>query len=287
MAATIVVVDDEEIVLKSCEKILHPKGYEVRGFKKAEEALALIEEKDIDLLIADLKMPGMDGMELIRRVRAQNPSVAIVVITGYPSQETLQETLQYGIVDYLPKPFSPELLLDVTDKAIKAVKAKKTEELPVEVQDVQEKYEQIMEIINRYRNKPGALIPVLEEVQEVLGYLPPTVQRLIARELNLPVSEVHGVVSFYSFFTMKPKGRYGIRVCMGTACYVKRANEVLKNLSERLGIQEGDITADRKFSLETVRCLGLCALAPVVMVNEDVHASVDPMKTDEILKKYQ
>ncbi len=286
MAGTIVIVDDEEVVIKSCERILRPKGYEVQGFTSAEQALKALQDNNYDVMITDLKMPGIDGLELIKRARTNNPSLAIVVITGYPSQESLQEALQYGIVDYLPKPFSPQLLLDVTDKAIEAVHAKKTEELPMEVQDVQSKYEQIMEIINRYRNKPGALIPVLEEVQEVLGYLPPTVQRLIARELNLPVSEVHGVVSFYSFFTMKPKGRFGIRVCMGTACYVKRANEVLKNLSEKLGIEEGDITPDRKYSLETVRCLGLCALAPVVVVNEDVHAGVDPMKTDEIIKKY-
>lgn len=287
MAGNIVIVDDEEVVIKSCERILKPKGYEVKGFTSAEEALKALEENHYDVMITDLKMPGIDGLELIKRARANNPSLAIVVITGYPSQESLQEALQYGIVDYLPKPFSPQLLMDVTEKAFEAAKAKKTEVLPAEVQDVQAKYNQIMEIINRYRGKPGALIPVLEDVQEVLGYLPPTVQRLIARELNIPVSEVHGVVSFYSFFTMKPKGRYGIRVCMGTACYVKRAGEVLKEISEKLGIKEGDITEDRKFSLETVRCLGLCALAPVVMVNEDVHAGVDPMKTDDILSKYQ
>lgn len=287
MAGNIVIVDDEEVVINSCERILQPKGYEVKGFTSAEEALQALKDNHFDLMITDLKMPGIDGLELIKRARSSNPSLAIVVITGYPSQESLQEALQYGIVDYLPKPFSPQLLVEVTEKALEAVQAKKTEELPIEVKDVQEKYEQIMQIIDRYRDRPGALIPVLEEVQEVLGYLPPTVQRLIARELNLPVSEVHGVVSFYSFFTMKPKGRYGIRVCMGTACYVKRANEVLKNLSEKLGISEGDITPDRKFSLETVRCLGLCALAPVVVVNEDVHAGVDPMKIDDVINKYE
>ncbi|MCL5023745.1 MAG: NAD(P)H-dependent oxidoreductase subunit E [Nitrospirae bacterium] len=142
-------------------------------------------------------------------------------------------------------------------------------------------------IIRKYRKKPGSLIPVLQEAQELIGYLPPSVQRHIARGLKVPVSEVHGVVSFYSFFTMKPKGKHNIRVCLGTACYVKGAEEIVKKLSEGLAISVGGITEDKNFSLETVRCLGACGLAPVVVIDKDTHGSINAVKVHELLKDYE
>ncbi len=286
MEGNILIVDDEEVVIKSCERILSPAGYNVKGATSGEEAINILQNGGFDLVITDLKMPGIDGMELIRWLRKNSPHAGIIVITGYPSQESIRDALQLGIIDYLPKPFSPELLLDITEKAMNTVKAKKIEEKPVEVKDVEAKIGEIMSAIAQNKGKPGALIPVLQQVQEILGYLPPTVQRIIAKELNLPVSEVHAVVSFYSFFTMKPKGKHNIRVCLGTACYVKRANEILGKLKEILGIEEGGITEDRKYSLETVRCLGACGLAPVVMVNHDTHGAVDPVKVGDIIKQY-
>ncbi|MBF0559783.1 MAG: NAD(P)H-dependent oxidoreductase subunit E [Nitrospirae bacterium] len=142
------------------------------------------------------------------------------------------------------------------------------------------------DIILRHKNKPGSLIPVLQEAQELIGYLPPVVQRHVARGLKVPVSEVHGVVSFYSFFTMKPKGKHNIRVCLGTACYVKGAEEVVKKLSDGLKIQVGGITDDKKYSLETVRCLGACGLAPVVVIDKDTFGSINPVKVLDLLKDY-
>ncbi len=287
MEGNILIVDDEEVVIKSCERILTPEGYNVKGVTSARDAMEMLKNGEFDLVITDLKMPGVDGLELIHWIHKSNPRLGIVVITGYPSQESIKEALEYGIIDYLPKPFSPQLLLDVTEKAINAVKAKKEEEKPIEVADVEAKYNEIMEVIRKNKDKPGSLIPILQQTQEILGYLPPTVQRLIAKELNIPVSEVHGVVSFYSFFTMKPKGKHNLRVCLGTACYVKRANEILAKIKEVLGIEEGGITKDRKFSLETVRCLGACGLAPVVVVDHDTHGAVDPVKVEDIIKKYE
>lgn len=287
MEANILIVDDEEVVIRSCQRILEPEGYSVRGTTSAREAMEMLKNGGTDLVITDLKMPDVDGLELIHWIRDHTPQTRVVVITGYPSQESIKDALEHGIIDYLPKPFSPELLLDVTEKALTTIKASAAEERSFEQQDVEAQIDRIMEIINTNKHKPGALIPILEQVQEVLGYLPPTVQRIIAKELNIPVSEVHGVVSFYSFFTMKPKGKYNIRVCMGTACYVKRGQEILEKLKEKLGIEEGGITEDRKFSLETVRCLGACGLAPVVMVGSNVHAGVDPVRVDELLKQYE
>lgn len=142
-------------------------------------------------------------------------------------------------------------------------------------------------IIAGYQGKPGALIPVLEEVQEAIGYLPKSIQTRIARGMHVPLREVHGVVSFYSFFTMAPRGRHTTRCCLGTACYVRGGKHNMEKLKEVLHIDPGGTTEDRRFSLETVRCLGACGLAPVITVDEDTYRQVKPSKLSEILEAYE
>jgi NADH:ubiquinone oxidoreductase subunit E len=142
------------------------------------------------------------------------------------------------------------------------------------------------EIMDRYRGKPGGLIPVLEEAQVALEFLPVSVQKRIAKGLNLPLSRVYGVVTFYSFFTMTPRGRHTVRVCLGTACYVRGGKAIAETLAKTFGIQEGETTADRRFTYESVRCLGACGLGPVVVIDEEVHGRVKPSKIKDILNQY-
>ena len=143
------------------------------------------------------------------------------------------------------------------------------------------------EIIDRNKGKPGCLIPVLEECQGVVGYLPVELQEYIGGLLNIPGSTIYGVVTFYSFFSMVPKGRHTIKVCMGTACYVLRIAEVLGRIKSNLNLEVGQTTEDRRFSLEAVRCLGACGLAPVVVVGNDAHGGVTPDGILDILNKYE
>lgn len=143
------------------------------------------------------------------------------------------------------------------------------------------------EIIDRYRDKPGCLIPVLEECQETVGYLPVELQEYISIGLNIPGSTIYGVVTFYSFFSMVPKGRNTIKVCLGTACYVRGTKDIMKRLTGEFKLEVGQTTEDRRFSLEAVRCLGACGLAPVVVVNEDTYGGVRPDKIPDILNKYE
>ncbi len=133
----------------------------------------------------------------------------------------------------------------------------------------------------------NALIPVLHKAQELFGYLPVEVQQHVAAALGLPVSEVLGVVTFYHYFSMQPRGRHTINVCLGTACYVRGAKKVLDALQEKLGVKMGETTPDRRFSLTTQRCFGACGLAPVIMINNDVHGRVTPRKLPGILAKYE
>jgi NADH-quinone oxidoreductase E subunit len=141
-------------------------------------------------------------------------------------------------------------------------------------------------VIKKYKGKPGSLIPVLEEVQEAVGYLPKPVMERVALGLRVPFSEVYGVVTFYSFFTMAPKGKHTVRCCQGTACYVRGGKKILEALTDTLKIQPGETTPDRNFSLETVRCLGACGLAPVVVVDEDTHRQMKPSKISGVLDAY-
>ncbi len=146
--------------------------------------------------------------------------------------------------------------------------------------------EQIRAICKEFNNDAGELINVLHKTQHTFGYLPAEVQEVIAAELNIPVAKVYGVVTFYSFFTMLPKGKYPISVCMGTACYVRGAEKVLDELKKELKINIGESTPDGKFSLSCLRCVGACGLAPVVMIGEKTYGRVAPENIKEILQEY-
>ena len=142
------------------------------------------------------------------------------------------------------------------------------------------------EIVDAHKGKAGCLIPVLEQCQEAVGYLPTELQEYIGKGLNIPGSIIYGVVTFYSLFSMVPKGRHTIKVCMGTACYVKGIGEVLNRLRSELKLEVGGTSEDRRFSLQAVRCLGACGLAPVLVVDNDTHGAVSPDRVGTILERY-
>lgn len=140
--------------------------------------------------------------------------------------------------------------------------------------------------IDEIEDKKGALISVLHKAQEIFGYVPEEIQEFVAENLNIPISKVYGVVSFYQFFTMTPKGKYPISICMGTACYVRGAENILNNIKNYLGIDMGQTTPDGLFSLDTLRCIGACGMAPVVIVGKDVYGKEEVKDIKQILEKY-
>lgn len=146
--------------------------------------------------------------------------------------------------------------------------------------------EKLTEICSEFKNDPKELIGILHKAQGEFGFLPQKVQETVAELLNIPSSKVYGVVTFYSYFTMEPKGKYPISICTGTACYVKGAEKVLKAFEEKLNIKNGQTTSDGKFSMSSLRCVGACGLAPVVMVGDKVYGSVNPDQVDKILSEY-
>ncbi|MFH0842167.1 MAG: NADH-quinone oxidoreductase subunit NuoE [Bacteroidota bacterium] len=151
----------------------------------------------------------------------------------------------------------------------------------------QEDVNKISEICASFSNDPQELINVLHKCQEHFGYLPAEVQEVISNELVVPVSKIYGVVTFYSFFTMTPKGKHPVSICMGTACYVRGAEKVLEEFKKELGLQVGQTSTDGKFSLSSLRCVGACGLAPVVMVGDKTYGRVAPDDVRNILKEYE
>ncbi|MGN0173892.1 MAG: NAD(P)H-dependent oxidoreductase subunit E [Acutalibacteraceae bacterium] len=145
---------------------------------------------------------------------------------------------------------------------------------------------QLNAVIEKHKNDDGALMPVMQEAQEIYGYLPVEVQQIIAKGLSVPVEKVYGVATFYSQFALTPKGEYKISVCLGTACYVKGAQGVLDRITQILGIGPDECTEDGRFSLEACRCIGACGLAPVMTVNDEVYGRLEKTDVDDILKKY-
>ena len=149
------------------------------------------------------------------------------------------------------------------------------------------KDEKMKEILGTYTKDKSNLIQILNEVQEYYGYIPKSAQVEISEYLDLPMAEVYGVITFYSRFTLKPKGKYNISVCLGTACFVKGSEKILDRVKEKLGIDVGQTTPDGKFSIEATRCIGACGLAPVFTVNDEVYGKATPEMIDKVIEEYK
>lgn len=150
----------------------------------------------------------------------------------------------------------------------------------------EEQAAKLQAVISQHKDQPGAVIPVLHEAQNIYGYLPIEVQTMIAEGLGVPLAEIYGVVTFYAQFSLNPKGKYEVGVCLGTACYVKGADLLLEKVEKVLGIKVGECTPDGLFSITATRCIGACGLAPVMTVGEDVYGKLTPEEVEGILKKY-
>lgn len=153
-------------------------------------------------------------------------------------------------------------------------------------QDEEKKYDEIANVIDLYKGKEGSLIQILHLAQEIYGHLPLELQKYIADSLDIPLSQVSGVVTFYSFFSTKPRGKHTIRVCLGTACYVRGGKKLVERLQDMLDVQIGETTKDGKFTFEVARCIGACGLAPAMMIDGEVYKQVNVNKLESIISKF-
>ena len=150
----------------------------------------------------------------------------------------------------------------------------------------EEQKRKLLAVISELKDEKGALMPIMQRAQDIYGYLPIEVQKIIAEETGIPMSKIYGVATFYSQFNLNPKGKYRISVCLGTACYVKGAGNIMDRVQQYLGIEDGGCTPDGKFSLDSCRCIGACGLAPVMMINDKVYGRLSADDVDRILAEY-
>lgn len=155
------------------------------------------------------------------------------------------------------------------------------------LEENKEKFDELQRTIDQLKDQEGPLMPIMHKAQELFGYLPIEVQSFIAEALDIPMSDIYGVATFYSQFTLQPKGKYYIGLCLGTACYVKGSQKILDELVKELGIKPGETTKDKKFTLEATRCLGACGLAPVLVVNDEVYGRLTAGDVKGIVNKYK
>lgn len=151
----------------------------------------------------------------------------------------------------------------------------------------EEQKQQLLEVINNLRNEKGCLMPIMQQAQDIYGYLPIEVQTIISDELSVPLEKVYGVATFYSMFNLNPKGKYSISVCLGTACYVKGSGDIFNKISDTLNIKGGECTPDAKFSLDACRCIGACGLAPVLTINGEVYGRLATEDVPKVLARYK
>lgn len=157
----------------------------------------------------------------------------------------------------------------------------------VPFEGTKEQEQQLLEVIKSHKDDKGALMPVMQKAQDIYGYLPIEVQKIISDGMGIPMERIYGVATFYAQFALQPKGKYRISVCLGTACYVKGSGKIYEKIQDILQIQGGECTLDGKFSLDACRCVGACGLAPVMMINDDVHGRLTPDQVQGILEKYE
>ncbi len=297
----ILVMEDEISVAKGLQMILTEDGYFVDLAMTGKSALDTFNKKNFDLLLADLRLPDIDGMEVIREVKNVHPDTGIIVITGYSNVPTAVEAMKLGAHDYLSKPFTENEIKSAVQNALKgkketinkmepdAFEALAQEPLPIYADEEHTPEETtriettLSEIQREFKGTPDELIAILQRAQSTLGYLPEDVMMEIARVTRLPPASVYGVASFYEQFRLFPVGKHIIRVCRGTACHVRGADRILNDMESRFQLSPGKTSKDRLFTLETVACFGACAIAPVVVINDSVKGRMNPSKTRETL----
>ena len=297
----ILLMEDETSVGQGLQMVLTEEGYVVDLVTTGQSALDTFYTKDFDLLVADLKLPDIDGMEVIKKVKKGRPDTGVIVITGYSTVSSAVEAMKLGACDYLSKPFTEDEIKSAVKAALKgkeeALKRKrpdtsevvKEKAVPVHVAEKPKiednaKVEKAMsEIQEEFEGRPDELIPVLQGVQDKLGYLPENALMQIAQLTKLPSASVFGVASFYEQFRLSPVGKNIVKVCRGTACHVRGGARILEELEKKLGIKPGENTDDLEYTLETVACFGACALAPIMVINDRVHGKMTVAKGKNLI----
>jgi NADH-quinone oxidoreductase subunit E len=347
----VVVIDDEELFTEGCRQTLELGGYRAAVARGGPEGLQLVQTARPGVVLVDLKMPGMDGIEVLSHLGKMELPVVPIIVTGHGTVDSAVESMKIGAFDFLTKPFEPEKLLETVRRgmSLSVLRQEAKEAQPAgEVQEAPptpDKYDLLLQgldvlgeayslglekrqlldelnyleseakyhaqslgqikkkeraildirndlmaaddIMRSYGFQKGSLIQVLLDVQDRFNWLPKHILRWVSGRLNIPLREIYTVAGFYEAFSLEPRGRHTVQVCAGTACHVRGTSELLHRVSTALGIQPGQTDSKQEFTLETVNCLGCCALAPVMQVDDKYYKNPSRSKLDKIIKSVE
>ena len=287
----ILVIDDERGIREGCRRILESENYEVLAAEDGTQGLELARTDQVDVALIDLKMPGIDGLEVLREIRKIDAEIIPIIVSGHGTIESAVEAMKAGAFDFITKPFTPEELLKVIDKGLgqkkerlKGLELKK--EHREQVVDDLNSMAIADEIMAHYQYREVALIAILQDIQKQFNYLPQNLLRYVAIRMDVPLTRVYSISTFYKAFSLKPRGKHLINVCLGTACHVRGGMKIMERLERDLGIKNDETTYDEKFSLKSVRCVGCCGLAPVIMIDSEFHGNLTQEMIPKVLAKY-
>jgi len=286
MNGNILIIDDELTVCKSCQKILTGDGYHVsialNGFRGLEGAM----KEDFDLVIVDLKMPDIDGMEVVEIIKRARPDTAVIIMTSYSTVPSAVEGMSLGAADYIPKPFTPDEMHMAVKKALQQ-KNRQEQKANAEDAGVLINKEAIIEVFTRIAEDKEFVgrLPDSDSKMPEEDNLTPMAVEEISNYPDISEKDMSDVATFSSPFRFEPSGEHRVRVCQGTACHVKGSKCIMDKVSKCLGIKTGETTPDYRFSLEKEACVGSCALSPVVVIDEKVYGRMTPQKVKRILTK--
>ena len=325
MARKMLVIDDDSMVLSSCQRIFEEENFYVVTTTSPEEGLSLVLDTYFDVVLCDWMMPGLDGMDVITRLEETSPGSAVIMISGYPSIERATEAMKRGAMDYVAKPFTPDEIIKAVNDAMQRKQIEeskiierfgvlaKTGQIPLPSIDEEilqtlsaaiderrkieakpsleslsepERLQEITHaVLDKYNMDTNNLIGMLQAVHSYAGYLSYEAISLIASQLHMSEHDIFGTASFYAQFKFEKPGKHHIRVCVGTACFVGGGGVILEAAKSKLDIVPGQTTKDGMFSLERVACLGCCALAPVVTIDDEVYGQMNPAKLSRAIDK--
>ncbi|NLT68516.1 MAG: response regulator [Acidobacteria bacterium] len=342
----VLIIDDEENFLEACSQTLQTGGYRVATAKNGTEGLKLAGESHPNVVLLDLKMPGMSGLDLLGQLTKTDPSAVPVVVTGHGTVDSAVESMKLGAFDFLTKPFEPEKLLETVRRGLSLSALKKEAQAAGAAEEQRhDKYDLLLQgldvlgeayslglekrqlldelaylesearyhaeslgqikkkeraildirnelreadaIMKKYDFQKNALIQVLLDIQEKFRWLPRHILSWISGRLNIPLREIYVIANFYEAFSLEPRGRHTIQVCTGTACHVRGASETLTRVSAVLGIEAGQTDSRQQFTLETVHCIGCCALAPVVQIDSQYYRDPSRSKLEKVIKSLE
>jgi NADH-quinone oxidoreductase subunit E len=281
----ILVVEDEAIMRESLRDWLTDAGYPVETAEEGDKALNMIGQQDFSVLILDLRLPGGDGIDLLRQARDRQPNIKGIIITAFPSVPSAIQAMKEGAIDYLTKPFDLNQLEESVQKILGPVQVeirpKVAAEKAVAEPAVAEAPAEIPAAFRDIKDK-SALIQMLLAIQRDNHWLSKDALVWVSQRLGVPLTQIYHLATFYKAFSLKPQGRHTVSVCMGTACHVRGAPRLLDKVTETLKIRPGETSRDLQFSLNTVNCLGCCALGPVMMVDGKYYSNPSKDKIKEI-----